>query len=40
MTGVSNEYEPSTRRILVVEDNRTVSDLIVEILKSLGFEIA
>jgi two-component system, chemotaxis family, chemotaxis protein CheY len=38
MTGVSNEYEPSTRRILVVEDNRTVSDLIVEILKSLGFE--
>jgi two-component system, chemotaxis family, chemotaxis protein CheY len=38
MTGVSNEYEPSTRRILVVEDNSTVSDLIVEILKSLGFE--
>ncbi|MGY8961448.1 MAG: response regulator [Alphaproteobacteria bacterium] len=38
MTGVSEEYEPSTRRILVVEDNHTVSDLIVEILKSLGFE--
>ncbi|MBL4721524.1 MAG: response regulator [Alphaproteobacteria bacterium] len=38
MTRESENIAPSMRRILVVEDSLTVSDLIVGILNSLGFE--